>query len=254
MYPELTGIRPVLFNIAGYGVSSYSFFVALGIVAAVIVFIKGSKNLGDSSNSVVIIASALIGGALGAKLPIWILNYKAIIASFPDMGPVLSGRTIVGGLVGGALSVYFVKKKLDIKQRRGNDFAPAIALGIAVGRIGCFLKGCCYGIPTGLPLGVNFGDDVLRHPTQLYESLFMFGVFIYLIIVKNRFLPGKLFSRFMILYFSFRFFEEFIRAGSKFYFGLTGYQFMAVLVVIFYIMKETIFNRQKEADYGRTQI
>ena len=151
---------------------------------------------------------SIAGGILGAKILQWIIDYKFIFSHTSDLDLLLSGRTIVGGLIGGAIGAILTKKILRIKEKRGNLFAPAIAMGVAIGRLGCFFRGCCYGKETLLPWGVDFGDGVLRHPTQLYESLFMLIMFVYLEKIKNKenIKPGQLFKTLMISYFIFRFF------------------------------------------------
>lgn len=232
-HPENWGVRPALFNLGSFEVNSYSFFVLLGLIVGLIVYyILAKKEKKLSENSFYILIAGLFGGIIGAKLPIWIINFSAIIQSFPDLTLFLSGRTITGGLIGGTLGVLFLKKKLKIKEKKGNFFAPAIALGVAIGRIGCFLRGCCYGVETKLFWGINFGDGILRHPTQIYESIFMFGLFFFLLYKRKDAKPGILFYILMNSYFIFRFFEEFIRE-SPIYFGFTLFQYISIGALIF---------------------
>lgn len=231
------GVYPVLFRIGNINIESYSFFVALALIVGIIVFyIEARRQKSVSEKTFYILIAALIGGTVGSKLPVWIFNYKEIISAFPNIIPLLSGRTIVGGLIGGTIAVMLTKKYLHIEGKRGNVFAPAIALGIAIGRIGCFLRGCCYGIETSLPWGVNFGDGILRHPTQIYESLFALGMFIYLQKAKKKNpSPGSLFRILMISYFSFRFLIEFIRVEDKIFLGLSGFQWASLGVLAYYL-------------------
>ena len=132
--------------------------------------------------------------------------------------------------------MILIKKKLNITEKKGNLFAPAIAIGVAIGRIGCFLAGCCYGIETNLPWGVDFGDGILRHPTQIYEAIFMLGIFFYLLYKRTTVKAGVLFYLLMNLYFTFRFFEEFIRENPN-YFGLSLFQWIAIGSLIFINLK-----------------
>ena len=169
---------------------------------------------------------ALIGAAIGAKILDFIVDYRYFSANFYNVEALFYGKTIIGGFIGGIIGAKITKKIFKIDAKKGNLFAPAIAIGVAIGRIGCFLRGCCYGKPTNLPWGVNFGDGILRHPTQIYESIFMLGMFVYLETIKNKknIKPGQLLKILMVSYFTFRFFIEFIRAQDIAFFGVYGFQ------------------------------
>ena len=87
------------------------------------------------------------------------------------------GRSIVGALAGAIIAIEIMKWRKGIKGSTGLIFVPAFATSVIVGRIGCHLSGLednTYGLPTALPWGRDFGDGVLRHPVQLYESFSMF--------------------------------------------------------------------------------
>ncbi|MBU0467768.1 MAG: prolipoprotein diacylglyceryl transferase [Candidatus Omnitrophica bacterium] len=245
IHHEGWGVQPVLFDVNGLEVGSYPFFVLLGLIFGILVyFLEARKKKTLSENTFFIFIAAIVGGAVGAKLPIWIMNFKHIIASLPDIRPLLTGRTIVGGMIGGTLSVLWIKKKLGINEKKGNLFAPAIALGVSIGRIGCFLRGCCYGAASNLPWAVDLGDGVLRHPTQIYEAIFMFGVFVYFMMIKNKVtVPGIMFKYFLNYYFVFRFFIEFIRVSNTVYFGLTSFQLASIAVLIY--VNRAVFVRNK---------
>lgn len=122
-----------------------------------------------------IIAAASIGALLGSRflglleeIPISQLTWRNLL--FPG------GKTIVGGLLGGWLAVEIAKRFKHIHSRTGDLFVVPLCIGIAIGRIGCFLAGLAddtFGTSTHLPWGVDFGDGISRHPTQLYEILFL---------------------------------------------------------------------------------
>ncbi|EKE06487.1 MAG: hypothetical protein ACD_18C00347G0012 [uncultured bacterium] len=237
IHPDNWGIMPTLFHIYNFEVNSYSFFILLGLIVGLIVYyILAKKEKDLSEKSFYILIAGLVGGVIGAKLPILLINLPDIIKNFPDITYILAGRTITGGLIGGTLAIMYLKKKLNIKEKKGNLFAPAIALGIAIGRIGCFLRGCCYGIPTNLPWGVNFGDNIARHPTQIYETIFMLIMFPILLYKRKTAKPGYLFYLLMNSYFIFRFFEEFIRENPH-YFGLTLFQYISLIALVFINLK-----------------
>lgn len=188
-----------------------------------------------------ILLAAFFGGVIGAKLPIILLNLRFGLS----WQTILAGRTIVGGLVGGTLGVLLIKKKLGIRARYGNFLAPSIALGMAIGRIGCLLSGCCYGTPTDLPWGIDFGDGIARHPTQLYEMIFCFIAFILLQRARKTAPPGSLLTRFFLAYFSFRFFEEFIRPYSVVA-GLTPFQWICITGILILTAKTLWMKKQEK--------
>jgi len=170
-----------------------------------------------------ILFAAFFGGLIGAKLPLILMNLQYGL----HWQTLLAGRTIVGGLLGGTIGVLLIKKKLGIQERYGNLLAPPIALGMATGRIGCFFHGCCFGTPTHLPWGIDFGDGISRHPTQIYEMLFCFFAFILLQRARHTAPPGSLLTRFFLAYFLFRFLEEFFRPHPTLA-GLTPFQWICI--------------------------
>ena len=89
---------------------------------------------------------------------------------------LIGGKTIVGALTGGLIAVELLKRYIGLRHSTGDLYAIPLALGIAIGRIGCFLTGLpdnTYGTPARLPWAVDFGDGIPRHPTQLYEIAFL---------------------------------------------------------------------------------
>lgn len=255
-YPQDWGIYPTIFYIGKIGIPSYSLFVLLGLLVGVFIYLvetRRKKILNE--NGFFIAFGSLVGGILGAKILEWILNYRYFISNVFNPSIFFSGRTIIGGLIGGTIGAILTKKILGIKEKRGNFFAPAIAAGVAIGRIGCFLRGCCHGKETSLPWGINFGDGISRHPTQIYESLFMLAMFFYLEKIKNKknIEPGDLFKILMVSYFIFRFFVEFIRVEDVVFVRLTAFQIIAVGVII-YLTKDNIINLiYKLKLYGRSK-
>jgi phosphatidylglycerol:prolipoprotein diacylglycerol transferase len=167
--------------------------------------------------------AAFVGGVFGAKLPFAIgadLTSPSVWA--------MDGKTIVTGLIGAYLAVEVVKRALDIRVKTGDTFALPLAVGLGVGRWGCFFNGCCYGTPTDLPWGVDFGDGVPRHPTQAYESLFHLALAAVLIVFTVRgTIPDHRLQFYLIAYAAFRFATEFVRPEPVYALGLTYYQLTA---------------------------
>ena len=167
---------------------------------------------------------------IGAKLPFAFSDWEGLRSGavwFAD------GKTIMCGLIGAYFGVELAKWTLEIRIKTGDSFAVPAAVAIGIGRLACFVGGCCYGQPTSLPWACSFpGVEGLRHPTQLYESAFHFTAAIALWELKRRHIfPGQLFKLYMICYFAFRFFTEFIRPEARLWLGLTGYQWAAVWLI-----------------------
>ncbi len=177
---------------------------------------------------------AFCGGMIGAKLPFVLADWQGFLdgtAWFDD------GKTIMAGLVGGYLGAQVAEWALDIRTRTCDNFAVPVAVAVAIGRLGCFSAGCCHGTETSLPWAVVFRvvDNKLRHPTQLYESAFHFLAAIVLYQMQRRgMLRGHLIRVYLIAYFAYRFATEFIRPEEQIWFGLTGYQLAALVLMPFF--------------------
>jgi len=224
-------------TVGGAAVPLYSLCVSLAIVAGVGLFLHEiqKRNVPREHNLAILLAS-LVGGVIGAKLPYVFWNVSLFLQGVRDPEILFSGRTILGGLLGGTLAVRLVKRHLGLHTRRGDFMVPGITLGIVIGRIGCFLRGCCYGTITALPWGVDFGDGRHRHPTELYEALVCLGWFAYSL-RQQKTETGILFDWFMASYFALRFVLEFIRVEPPLFLGLTAFQLVCVAVVGWFGLK-----------------
>lgn len=128
----------------------------------------------DGRTRLSVIGGAILGAGLGAK-GLHALTMVPWVSEVGWMG-IFGGKTILGAILGGYLGVEIAKRLVGESRRTGDLFVIPLCLGVAIGRIGCFLTGLedgTYGGPTTLPWGVDFGDGLRRHPTQLYESLFL---------------------------------------------------------------------------------
>lgn len=195
--------------------------------------------LDDSDRSVWIGAAAILGAALGAKLGFWIEDPLTAFADFPDWRRLVEGKTIVGALLGGLAAVEITKRAIGARGSSGDAFAFPLIAGIAIGRVGCFLSGLAdhtYGNPTSLPWGVDFGDDVPRHPTQLYEILFL--VLLAGFLHRRRYrlvVAGDRFRAFMVAYLAFRLAIDAIKPIPYAYFGfLSGIQLLCIAGLCYY--------------------
>jgi len=221
--------------VAGMGVPAYEVCLLAAIAAGCAVYALSARREGlRSDHAIFLLTAGLLGGAVGAKLPILLLHGRELAASGSPTA-WLPGRTVIGGLAGAVAAVLLVRRRLGILQPMGNHFAPAAALGIAIGRLGCLLRGCCYGRACSLPWAVDLGDHVRRHPAQLYEALFAAALFGTLTLRARRCpAPGALFRAFMLSYCGFRFLVEFLREGSPWAGGLTMAQWACLAAIAIY--------------------
>jgi prolipoprotein diacylglyceryltransferase len=136
-----------------FGPRLHALFILLGTVVAVIVFISGARrHRAFSPELLVILVGALCGGSIGAKLAVaW--RYVDTAAAPTILGFFLrSGQSVLGGLAGAYLGAVLAKRVIGYRAGTGDLFAPAVALGIGIGRIGCLLTE-----PPGVPTGGSWG-------------------------------------------------------------------------------------------------
>jgi phosphatidylglycerol:prolipoprotein diacylglycerol transferase len=195
---------------------------ALGYAAGYLLYRRARAVHGDplpDESRWLIIAAAAIGAVLGSRILGLAEQAPAIGIHWRDL-LLPGGKTIVGGLLGGWLAVEITKAITGIKAQTGDLFAIPLCIGIAIGRIGCFLAGLpddTYGTPTTLPwvtkyLSVDFGDGIHRHPTQLYEIVFLLALAWALHKLSQRpHRPGVLFRAFLAAYLAWRIAIDFLK-------------------------------------------
>lgn len=180
--------------------------------------------------------AAFSGAILTAKLPFLIPGLPGFAAAD---GLLISGKTILFGMVGGYFGVELAKRSIGLKSKTGDTFVVPVAVSIAIGRVACFCGGCCYGTPSALPWAVTFPaiDQLTRHPTQLYESVFHLSVAaVAASLINRQVLKGQLIKLYFISYCGYRFFTEFIRPEAKIVGGLTAYQWSAMVIAGLFIV------------------
>ncbi len=174
---------------------------------------------------------AFSGAILTAKLPFLIPG----LPGFSDSeGLLISGKTILFGMVGGYFGVELAKRSIGLKIKTGDTFVVPVAVAIAIGRLACFCGGCCYGTPTDLPWAVTFPaiDHLARHPTQLYEFIFhLVAAAVVAWMIQRRMFQGQLIKLYFISYFCYRFLTEFIRPEAQVVGGLTAYQWSTIVFI-----------------------
>lgn len=166
------------------------------------------------------IAAAAVGALLGSRI-LGVLEHAPALAMTWRSLLLPGGKTIVGGLLGGWIAVELVKRIYGIRVRTGDLYVVPLCVGIAIGRAGCFMAGLTddtYGTPTELPWGIDFGDGIPRHPTQLYEILFLLMLALVLGWYNNRPHPqGATFRLFLAAYLSWRILIDLIKPEPRVY-------------------------------------
>ncbi len=221
-------------------------FEILSYVVAIALYLylrKRSKDFLPAPLRLVIVAAAVAGATIGAKLLFLLEDPALTLQHLLDPTYLLGGKTIVGALAGGLLVVEAMKKYIGIHKSTGDLFAVPLALGISIGRIGCFLTGLSdntYGTGTSLAWGVDFGDGIRRHPVQLYEVIFLLALIPLLYRVMQqigtsaRFQTGDVFKLFMVGYMGFRLLCDFIKPYPRVLLGLGTIQWVCLLVLLYY--------------------
>lgn len=232
-------MHPILIKIGPVTLYSYGLMVALGFGLAVYLAARNAGAFGLKKGDVIdTLLFVLIGGLIGARLLYVLLNigyFKArpIEIFYLSRGGLVYYGGFISALV--AALIYTSRKKIafwDMMDLLG----PYIALGQSVGRIGCFLNGCCYGVeaPEDFPLGVYFPSKTPAPlvPTQLYSSLALLAVFFILrAIQKNRRFRAEVFLAYVSIYSFQRFFMEYLRGDNPVITaGLTFSQLTSVAV------------------------
>jgi phosphatidylglycerol---prolipoprotein diacylglyceryl transferase len=237
-------MRPVLFHLGGVPVPTHDVFVVLGVCVALLVFSREIRHRGRADPRLwQLAAGGLITGAVFARIS----TSWRYLAATPDpslLGLWLhGGKSVLGGLAGAYFGVLLTKRIVGYPRRTGHLFAPAVALGLAVGRIGCFLAEP-PGTPTALPWGVSLSPAAAArlptcescllglplHPTFLYEVAFHLTAFAILVRFGPRLqAEGETFPLYLLAYGLFRFTVEFVRENPTMLAGLSGPQlFLAV--------------------------
>lgn len=230
MYPEL-------FNIGPFTIHTYGVLFALGILSAVFFAEHLYRRSGGKPGEIMDLAGPVVLGiVLGARLLFILVNLDYFSANPGEILKIWTGGLVFyGGLIGGAAAFIITARlrNLDL-WKLADSTAPGVALGHAIGRLGCLFAGSCYGKPTDLPWAIVFNNpgslarDILGipvHPTQLYSFLFLLILsgFLALIHSRKRF-GGQVIASYGIIYGIYRFLAEFLRGdprGTVSIFGFT---------------------------------
>ncbi len=234
---------PILFKLGPVTIYTYGVFVFLGVVASYLVCRNQVDKEGVSREIFShIFFWSLIWGFLGSRIAYILVEWRWFLSNPLSVILSRSGFVFYGGIISGILTVFVLAKKYKINRLRSLDIgALSIPLGHALGRIGCFCYGCCYGKPTDSSWGILFhpespaglfGEKVV--PTQLISALFLFLLFFLLMILnKYKKSDGQILLSYGICYGIFRFIIEFYRGDLRGeVFSLSTSQLAALIVII----------------------
>lgn len=229
-------MHPVLFEAGGFAVYTYGLFVALALAAAFAMALRRATAWGFPREMVLDLLFLLfVSGVIGARA-FYVLQHLDDYAAAPLRALSLreGGLVWYGGFLTAASAglVYAWKRRWPV-LRLCDFFAPVTAVAHAIGRVGCFLNGCCYGRETAGPWGVAFpGDLVRRLPVQLFEAagLLALALAIELAFPRSR-RDGTRFIAYLIGYGTLRFLLETMRGDQAEVLGLTPPQWTSALLV-----------------------
>ncbi len=188
-----------------------------------------------------VLLGCLFGAAIGNKLVFWI-EMPHLLPQYWNRPEVwFAGQSMVGGLLGGLVGVELAKKWIGERASTGDAFVFPVLLALMIGRTGCFVAGLAdgtYGVPTGLPWGIDFGDGIPRHPTQLYEIAFA-GLLWWWLARRRAMLAiesGLMFKVLLSAYLGWRLFvDAFKPVPFDYGFGLSGIQLVCIVALFFYL-------------------
>ena len=246
MFPQLT-------HIGSFGIPTYGLLVASGVLIGLWISVRNSAKQGiNPEHAWNLGIYVVLAGIIGAKV-LYVINewssYSGHISDIFSLSTLQAGGVFSGGLLAGlAVAAWYIRKHSIPALATCDAFAPGLALGHAIGRLGCFAAGCCFGKETHHFWGVTFTDKLANsisgtplgvplQPTQLFEAAVELANFFVLTwMFKRKKFDGQVFGAFLILYGTARFFLEFLRGdpgrGEIIPGVLSGTQLIAIFLVL----------------------
>jgi phosphatidylglycerol---prolipoprotein diacylglyceryl transferase len=254
-------MRQILFQLGPLKFYSYGLMLGISFALGIHLALWRARREGVSQDNVFTIAMGIvIVSLIGSKLLHLLVNFKDFLDhpmnAIKHFG---GGFVFFGGFLAAMIFVLVMARRYHINILQLFDiYSPSVAIGLGITRIGCFLSGCCFGLPTDLPWAVTFpegsfafrqyGGFVGVHPTQLYESFY--SVFIFLLLLaflkyRGKRFHGQVFLIFGTLYSICRFSVEFVRGdlGRGIYFSLSTSQYIGIFMVLLCIALMVIVPR-----------
>ncbi|MBN3038646.1 MAG: prolipoprotein diacylglyceryl transferase [Candidatus Omnitrophica bacterium] len=236
-------MHPILFQIGPLTIYSYGLMVACAFIVGTYLASREAIRQNIPEQKIVDIALILaISGIVGGRL-LYVLQNFDFYLKYPLQIIMLhkGGLSFFGGLFFALICMLFFLKLQNLPVLKTVDlFTPYLALGHAIGRIGCLLNGCCYGKQTSHFFALYFpADNIPRYPVQVYSSLGLVVIFIILRFWQERLrdkprFQGQIFIFYCFLYSMMRFFMEYLRGDHQPVFaGVNVYQLVSIVIFIF---------------------
>lgn len=222
-------MHPILFRIGPFTLYTYGFMIAVAFLVTIsLIYYEAGREGLETAKFADFGFFVIISGIIGARL-LYVLTNPSEYLKHPLKIIMIweGGLIFYGGILAAMVTSIFLLKRYCLPFWQTMDvLAPALALAQAIGRIGCFMAGCCYGRISSLPWSVAFNNPntlapmgVDLHPTQLYHmfaNLTVFSILFYILRKKRRF-TGQVFCLYLCLYPVGRFLVEFFRGDSHIY-------------------------------------
>ncbi|MBF0498927.1 MAG: prolipoprotein diacylglyceryl transferase [Candidatus Riflebacteria bacterium] len=229
-----------------FPITAYGICLSLAFAGGILSGWYWGRQIGFIGEEILDLALWFVVSAMIGARGLYIILFPSQFPTYASWIPLNRGGLVFyGGFIGTTLAVLIWSKWYNKRLRDlGDLIAPSLAIGQAIGRLGCFFNGCCYGRATTMPWGIafpNLHDGISRHPTQLYESAFMFILTGLLSLALRRRLAGRLaagmtWGYYVCSYATFRFLIEFIRDDERGGFftplGLSVSQVIAVIALM----------------------
>jgi len=243
-------LHPILIDVGPLRLPTYGVLLVTALITALYLIVRRGRREGLDSGRLLDFSTWLIVvGIVGAKALMVLTDWR-YFWQYPgelvSWSTLRAGGVFYGGVIAGSIfALWYIQVHSLPVGKTFDVYAPAIALGLGIGRLGCFAAGCDYGKPTTSFLGVVFTDPfshevagtplgIPLHPTQLYEALATFLIFgVLMASYRHKRYDGQIFLLYLVLYAGARFFIEFLRGDEDrgFVFGhlLSTSQFIALL-------------------------
>jgi phosphatidylglycerol:prolipoprotein diacylglycerol transferase len=254
-------MHPILFEIGGFPVYTYGLLLAAAYLLGLQFALRRARSAGLDPNRVMDLGIWIIVSALvGAKLLLLIVEFEQFTRDPAELlNLARSGGVFYGGLIAAvAVALWYLRRHRMPMWTVTDVFAPGIALGHVIGRLGCLFAGCCFGRPANVPWAITFTNEfaarnvgtplgIPLHPTQLYEAGAELLILILLLVTerRGRAFPGRTFWLYMLLYAVSRFIIEFYRGDPR---GMVGdfstSQFVSLVLAPLSIIMLVVLSRR----------